>query len=148
MGGWSLGVDSSNFISVSKNTGGARTKMATSLASLCTKWVCLLLVAKVTSRQDRYNLDGVDIEWASSVTAAQFTSIISAVKSALGDKNVSVSLASDFWSLTGLNKGDMEDHRSPSRGILTPHSGTQVQHRICKPLYALVAHQFYNIKCQ
>ena len=82
-----------------------------------------------TSRSDRqsdianfvrsYGFDGVDLEWSAPITAAQFTTIVTTVKTALGSKSVSASLSSDFWNLSGVNKGVCEPHSEAELHCLT-----------------------------
>ncbi|KAJ6554603.1 hypothetical protein B0H19DRAFT_151469 [Mycena capillaripes] len=84
-----------NFVSVpySHRAGSsARTKFGTSALALLTST----------------GADGIDIEWApcigtTCISATQFSTIATTVKTGLGTKLLSLSIPTAFWSLSGLN---------------------------------------------
>lgn len=64
----------------------------------------LLLFYSSIYLEYRYNLDGIDLEWATGISAAQFTTIATTIKTALGTSySLSLSTPHDFWYLSGLN---------------------------------------------
>ncbi|KAJ6498540.1 hypothetical protein C8R47DRAFT_1112041 [Mycena vitilis] len=91
VGGWGLGVDASPLLAIATSS-SARTKFGTSALALLTS----------------LGADGIDIEWtpcigATCVSATQFSTIASAVKTGIGSNLLSLSTPSSFWSLPGVN---------------------------------------------
>ncbi|KAL0947288.1 hypothetical protein HGRIS_013408 [Hohenbuehelia grisea] len=90
VGGYGLGADATAIKAVS-NSGSARTKLGNTAKALLTS----------------YNLDGLDVEWPpnSGITANQFTTIATTIKTAFGTAYaLSLSTPAEFWQLSGLNK--------------------------------------------
>ncbi|KAJ6551177.1 hypothetical protein B0H19DRAFT_1263865 [Mycena capillaripes] len=91
VGGWGLGVDASPLVAIATSS-SARTKFGTSALALLTS----------------LGADGIDIEWtpcvgATCISATQFSTIASAVKTGIGSNFLSLSTPSPFWSLAGIN---------------------------------------------
>ncbi|KAJ7927990.1 glycoside hydrolase superfamily [Mycena leptocephala] len=91
VGGWGIGADASSLIDLATSN-SSQTNFGTTALSLLTS----------------LGADGIDIEWApcmntSCISADDFSTIASTVKSELGSKLLSLSTPTAFWSLSGLN---------------------------------------------
>ncbi|KAJ7130871.1 hypothetical protein C8R46DRAFT_1048762 [Mycena filopes] len=91
VGGWGLGVDASPLVAIATSA-SARTKFGTSSLALL----------------NSVGADGIGIEWTpcigtTCISATQFSTIASAVKTGLGSKLLSLSTPNAFWSLAGVN---------------------------------------------
>ncbi|RDB26659.1 hypothetical protein Hypma_005536 [Hypsizygus marmoreus] len=88
IGGYGLGADSTAIKAIA-NSASARTKFGTTAKTVLAT----------------YGLDGIDVEWASPITANQFSNIATAIKTGLGTSyNLTLSTPVEFWQLSGLNK--------------------------------------------
>ncbi|TFK31443.1 hypothetical protein BDQ12DRAFT_694133 [Crucibulum laeve] len=91
VGGWGLGADANGLATIATSNAG-RTKFGTTAAALLTS----------------VGADGIDLEWTPCVgtkciSASQFSTIASALKSGIGAKLLSLSTPRDFWFLSGVN---------------------------------------------
>ncbi|KAJ7290615.1 hypothetical protein C8J57DRAFT_1493324 [Mycena rebaudengoi] len=91
VGGWGLGIDASPLIAIATSS-SARTKFGTSALALLTST----------------GADGIDLEWSpcigtTCISASQFSTIATALKTGLGSKLLSLSTPNAFWSLSGVN---------------------------------------------
>ncbi|KAB5592346.1 hypothetical protein CTheo_4227 [Ceratobasidium theobromae] len=88
VGGWGMGADPANLVAIASSS-SARTKLGTSGAAIC----------------QTYGLDGIDLEWATGISATQWKNIAQTASTGLkaSNFNLSISTPHSFWSSSGIN---------------------------------------------
>ncbi|KAF8597455.1 hypothetical protein BDV93DRAFT_547915 [Ceratobasidium sp. AG-I] len=88
IGGWGLGADATNMVAIASSA-AARTKVGTTGATIC----------------QTYGLDGIDLEWASGISATQWKNIVQGAAPGLkaSNFNLSISTPHSFWTSSGVN---------------------------------------------
>jgi hypothetical protein len=102
VGGWGLGADASPLIFIATSS-SARTKFGTSALTLLTSCANIpCFFHQHSMRSSSLGADGIDLEWAPSVgttciSASQFSTIATALKSGIGSKLLTLSTPNAFW---------------------------------------------------
>ncbi|KAF9462502.1 hypothetical protein BDZ94DRAFT_1322510 [Collybia nuda] len=87
IGGWGLGADSANLKTVATN-GTFRKRVGTTVAALLRT----------------YGIDGLNIEWWSTISASQFNTLIKDILLGFtSGQTLSISTSHAFWSTSGIN---------------------------------------------